>query len=132
MFDQAVKFEDVDYDVIAMEHFEDMRQELDMYSVWSIWDGGCMNADDMLFTERQYRVVYQFVRDDATTEELLADIADGGKRASAEVSMTAVSGSVKDLWRAADSCIRQSGTHHAFIEDFRVRNDGTLELVTGS
>lgn len=132
MFDQTVKFEDVDADTLAMEHFEDLRQELGMSTVWSMWDGGCMKADDMLLSDRQYRVVYEFVRPDATFEELDADTRDGGRRAEAQVSMFAISGSVKDLWRAAESCIKQSGTHHAYIEDFIVNNDGSVELITGS
>jgi hypothetical protein len=132
MFDQTVKFEDVDTDTLAMEHFEDLRQELGMSTVWSIYDGGCMSANDMLLKDRQYRIVYTFVRPDATVEEIDADIRDGGNRSDMQVSMFAISGSIKDLWRAADSCIRQSGTHHAYIEDFVVNNDGSVELVTGS
>ena len=62
----------------------------------------------------------------------MADINDGGKRASAEVTMMAVDGSIKSLWFAAESCIRQSGTHHMYIENFHVLDDGSLELVTGS
>ena len=132
MFDQTVKFENVDADTLAIEHFEDLRQELGMSTVWSIFDGGCMKADDMLLLDRQYRVVYQFIRPDATFEELDADTRDNGNRTSMLVSTFAISGSVKDLWRAAESCIRQSGTHHAYIEDFVMNDDGSVELITGS
>jgi len=49
-----------------------------------------------------------------------------------QVSSLAVNGSIKALWAAAESCIKQSGTHHRYIEDFEFGEDGTLELVTGS
>jgi len=132
MFDQTVKFEDVDTDTLCIEHFDDMQQELGMSTVWSIWDGGTMSADHAIFTPKHHRVVYEFVRDDATSEEIYADLEDGGKRSMAQVSSFAVDGTVKSLWAAAESCIKQSGTHHQFIEDFEVNEDGTLELITGS
>jgi hypothetical protein len=59
-------------------------------------------------------------------------LRDGGKRSSEEVTMLAVDGSIKSLWFAAESCIRQSGTHHRYIEDFEIQEDGSLMLVTGS
>ena len=132
MFDQTVKFEDVDTDTLCIEHFDDMQQELGMSTVWSMWDGGTMSADHAIFTPQMRRVVYEFVRDDATSEEIYADLEDGGKRSMAQVSSFAVDGTVKSLWAAAESCIKQSGTHHQFIEDFEVNEDGSLELITGS
>lgn len=132
MFDQTVKFEDVDTDTLCIEHFDDMQQELGMSTVWSMWDGGTVSADHAIFTPQMRRVVYEFVRDDATSQEIYADLEDGGKRSMAQVSSFAVDGTVKSLWAAAESCIKQSGTHHQFIEDFEVNEDGTLELITGS
>lgn len=132
MFDQTVKFEDVDTDTLCIEHFDDMQQELGMSTVWSMWDGGTVSANHAIFTPQMRRVVYEFVRDDATSEEIYADLEDGGKRSMAQVSSFAVDGTVKSLWAAAESCIKQSGTHHQFIEDFEVNEDGTLELITGS
>ena len=44
------------------------------------------------------------------------------------ISATAASGSVKDLWKAADDLILASGTHHVYIEDFDVQKDGTLSV----
>ena len=132
MFDQTVKFEDVDTDTLCIEHFDDMQQELGMSTVWSMWDGGTMSEDHAIFTPQMRRVVYEFVRDDATSEEIYADLEDGGKRSMAQVSSFAVDGTVKSLWAAAESCIKQSGTHHQFIEDFKVNEDGSLELITGS
>lgn len=129
---EFVQFEDVDADTLAMEHFEDLRVELNLDSVWSIWDGGSMPADYALFTKKMRKVVYEFVRPDATIEDIEADLRDGGKRSSAQVSSWAVDGTVKNLWIAANSCIKQSGTHHSYIENFELLNDGSLDLVTGS
>ena len=129
---EFVQFEDVDADQLAIEHFEDLRVELGMESAWSIWDGGCLPADRMLLGNKQYRVVYEYVRADSTIEELNADLRDGGKRSSAQVSMFAPSGSIKHLWFAANSCIKQSGTHHYYIENFEIQDDGSLLLSTGS
>lgn len=129
---KAQKFEDVDQFELDMEHWSDMQTELKMDSVWSIYDGGRMSSDTMLFKDRQYLVRYQYVRSDATIEELNADLTDGKNRTMAEVTMVAASGSIGDLWSAANSCIKQSGTHHSYIEDFQVQDDGTLVLITGS
>lgn len=39
----------------------------------------------------------------------------------------------QDLWSAADSAIRLSGdSHHIFIENFQLNEQGQLELYTGS
>jgi len=132
MFDQAIKFEDVDTDTLCMEHFDDLQQELGMSTVWSMWDGGTMSAEQAIFTDKMRKVTYDFVRNDATIEELDADLRNGTNSAMAQVSSFAVNGTVKALWAAAESCIKQSGTHHSFIEDFEMQDDGSLALVTGS
>ncbi len=132
MFDQAIKFEDVDTDTLCIEHFDDMQQELGMSTVWSMWDGGTMDADQAIFTDKMRKVTYNFVRADATLEEIYADLDDNGNRSMVQVSSFAVNGTVKALWAAAESCIKQSGTHHSFIEDFEMQDDGSLSLVTGS
>jgi len=130
MLNQTVHFEDVDADTLAIEYWNDMKDELNVKSIWSIHEAG--SIDSVIFTKRMRKVTYEFVRPDATVEELDADLRDGGKRASAEVSSWAVDGTVKSLWHAADSCISQSGTHHMYIEDFEMQDDGTLSLTTGS
>ena len=129
---EFVQFEDTNADTLAMEHFDDMRSDLGMQSIWDIRDGGSMSADQALLRNREYKVVYEYVRADATIEDLNADLKDGGKRSSAQVSSFAIDGKIKSLWAAADSCIKQSGTHHMFIENFEVQDDGTLLLETGS
>ena len=129
---EDVQFEDIDTDTLCIEHFEDLRQELNVDSVWSIWDAGTISLDTKMCHDRMRKVTYEFVRADATNEELMLDMADGGKRASAQVSSWAINGSIKSLWLAADSCINQSGTHHSYIENFEMQDDGSLSLVTGS
>ena len=132
MLDQVINFEDIDQFQLDMEHWDELKTELGMNSVWSIYDGGRMSADTKLFKDRKYLVRYQYVRPDCTIEELNADLADHGNRSMAEVTKLAPSGSIKDLWFAANSCIKQSGTHHSYIEDFEMQEDGTLMLTTGS
>jgi len=136
MFDQAIKFEDVDTDTLCIEHFDDMQQELGMSTVWSMWDGGTMDADHAIFTDKMRKVTYDFIRADATSEEIYADLADGGNRSMVQVSSFAVNGTVKALWAAAESCFQQAkaavGDWHIYIEDFEMQDDGSLALVTGS
>jgi len=129
---EDVQFEDIDTDMLCIEHFEDLRQELNVDSVWSIWDAGTISLDTKMFNDRMRKVTYDFIRADATSEEIYKDLEDGGKRSMVQVSSWAVNGSIKSLWLAADSCIKQSGTHHSYIENFEMQDDGSLSLVTGS
>ena len=130
--------ENVQYDAETLEffavcdHFTALQNELGYQSIWSIHDAGKVELDFEIFNSKPRLVRYEYVRPDATTDELMADLRDGGKRSSAEVTMLAVDGSVKSLWFAAESCIRQSGTHHRYIEDFEMQEDGSLMLITGS
>jgi len=130
--------ENVQYDAETLEffancdHFTALQNELGYQSIWSIYDAGQVGLDFEILNKKSRLVRYEYVRPDATSAELLLDMQDGGKRASAEVTMLAVDGSIKSLWFAAESCIRQSGTHHRYIEGFDVNEDGSLELITGS
>ena len=78
------------------------------------------------------KVVYETVDLNASDEEVAADILDGGHRSSAVFSSFVGGDTWLDLWKAAESVIKQSGTHHSFIEDFTMNEDGTIELTTGS
>jgi hypothetical protein len=136
---ENIWFEDVSKDVLedeammdCMWHFDAMREELGYNSIWSIYDAGCADKDFTIFKKSAIRVRYQFVRHDATMEELEYDIANGTQSAMAEVTTIAVTGTIADLWRAAESLIKQSGTHHMYIENFEMQDDGSLMLVTGS
>lgn len=130
--------ENVQYDAETLEffkicdHFTALQNELGFQSIWSMHDFGTKGLDFKIFTDKVRKVTYEYIREDATQEELMLDMKDGGKRSSAQVSMTAIDGSLQSLWFAAESCIKQSGTHHRYIEDFVFGEDGTLELVTGS
>ena len=130
--------EKVQYDAETLEffkicdHFTALQNELEFQSIWSMHDFGTKGLDFKIFTDKVRKVTYEYIREDATQEELMLDMKDGGKRSSVQVSMTAIDGSVQSLWFAAESCIKQSGTHHRYIEDFVFGEDGTLELVTGS
>ena len=109
----------------SVDHYAKMKEDLGMVSTWDIHVGnGCLDKDDLLLKgDKQYKVTYTYIKS-------MGDTMDDTEWA--EVSMFAPSGSVKDLWFAADSCIRQSGTHHSYIEDFEGKWNGCLALVTGS
>jgi hypothetical protein len=116
----------------SFEYWGKQQSALGYESIWSIYDAGNVDLDFEIFNNKMRQVRYEYIRPDATTEELMTDLRDGGKRSSAEVTMFATDGSVKSLWFAAESCIRQSGTHHRYIEDFEMQEDGSLMLITGS
>ena len=116
----------------TMNHFFAMKDELNMNTVWSIYDVGLKNSDHAILTNKARKVVYETVDPNASHEDLLADIADRGKRTTIEVTAWAVDGTIKALWKAAETCIKLSGTHHSYIEDFAMQEDGSLKLTTGS
>ena len=87
MLDATVKFKDVDTDTLCMEHFDDMKDQLGMSTVWSMWDGGAMSAEQAIFTDKMRKVTYDFVRYDATVEELDADLRNGTNSAMAQVRL---------------------------------------------
>ena len=117
---------------IVMNHFFSMQEELGMNTVWSMYDTGPVKSDHAILTNKMRKVAYTFVRTDATCEEIYNDLKNGTNTAMAQVSSFAVNGTVASLWAAAESCIKQSGTHHSYIEDFEIQDDGSLLLVTGS
>ena len=123
---------EVDDFLTTIDHFTNMQNNFGFSSVWSMLDCGVQDSDYSIFTDKLRQVVYECTSPDATMEDIYADLKDGGKRSSVQVTSWAVNGSIKALWAAADSCIKQSGTHHCYIEDFVLNDDGTLELVTGS
>lgn len=114
-----------------MRYFDSVRTVNELDSVWSIYEIEDVN-DIVPLGAGLKRITYEHVRNDATSEDLMADLKDGGKRASAMVSAFVAGDTWLDWWKAAESCIRQSGTHHRYIEDFVLQEDGSYELVTGS
>ena len=111
-----------------MNYFNGVQNALKYDTVWSIDEVD--NVDMNMLSDNPRRVFYRFYAKDASVEELLSDSAE-----MIEVSSLAVNGTVRELWRAAESCFQQAkakGDWHKFIEDFEVQEDGSLELVMGS
>lgn len=118
----------VDNTMETIQYWDAQREALGFETVWSMFEFA--DVDQNIFKEGIKRVCYTFYAQDATVEELLNDTAQ-----QIEVSAFAASGSVRDLWRAAESCFQQAkqqGDWHKFIEDFELREDGSYEIVMGS
>ena len=109
-----------------MNHYDRLKLNFGFETVWSL-SSGILQADQMIFQDKPYVVKYKVIKemgatmDDVTWETFTA---------------VAKNGSVKELWAAAESCYQQAklavGDWHYFVENFDVKDDGTLELVTGS
>ena len=111
-----------------MNYFAGAQNALNYDTVWSIDEVD--NVDVELLTNKARRVFYRFYAKDATSEELMNGTAE-----MIEVSSVAVNGTVRELWRAAESCYQQAkaqGDWHYFIEDFEMQDDGSLEIWMGS
>jgi len=116
----------VDNTVETMQYWFEMQQDEGFETTWSIWE--CSNIDQELFTNNSHRVYYRFIRGDATMEEIQNDTA------WVEVSAFTAGGTVRDFWRAAESCFQQAkqqGDWHTYIEDFELDENG-FELTMGS
>ena len=61
---------------IAMDHFFAMQEELGMSTVWSMYEFGTKGPEFELFTDKVRKVTYEFVRPDATVEEIEADLSE--------------------------------------------------------
>ena len=106
------------------------QDALGFETVWSLYEFN--DVEQNVFQEGPKRVCYTFYDQDASLQELLE--GDNNKRLI-EVSAFAASGSVRDLWAAAESCYQQAkqkGDWHKFIEDFELRLDGSYEIWMGS
>lgn len=116
----------VDTTAQSIQYWGEQQDALGYETVWSIWE--CSDVDMQLLKDKSYRVYYQFIREGATTEEIMND------EAWVEVSAFTAGGTVRDLWAAAESCFQQAkaqGDWHQFIENFELTDDG-FELVMGS
>jgi hypothetical protein len=126
-----MKFEDVSQETLddeimfeTMDYFSVLKNDLGMDSIWDLPDATITSVDTMIFEDKQYKVKYKFI-------ESMGATMDDVKWA--EVTSITTSSSIKDLWFAANSCIKRSGTHHNYIEGFELSEDGfTLNLITGS
>lgn len=111
-----------------MHYFAGAREALDCDTVWSIYEVD--HIDSVMLSDKVRRVFYRFYAKDVTSEELMNGTAE-----EIEVSSTAVNGTVRELWRAAESCYKQAkvqGDWHYFVEDFQMQEDGSLEIWMGS
>ena len=109
-----------------MNHYDRLKLKFGFETVWSL-SSGILQEDQMIFQDKPYVVKYKVIKemgatmDDVTWETFTA---------------VAKNGSVKELWAAAESCYQQAklavGDWHYFVENFDVKDDGTLDLVTGS
>lgn len=116
----------VDTTTQSIQYWDAQQQEQGFETIWSLWE--CEDIDQTIFQEKSHRVFYRFIRGDATMEEIQNDTA------WVEVSAFTAGGTVRDFWRAAESCYQQAkqqGDWHRFIEDFEMTNEG-FELTMGS
>lgn len=114
-----------------IDYFNEVREEQNLNTVWSIHEVKDITAKCPVNVKMK-KVVYETVSADATQEDLMLDLQDGGKRASVQYTSFVAGDTWLDLWKAAESVVMQSGTHHRYIEDFEINNDGTIDLTTGS
>ena len=125
MFDNTVKFEDVDAYELEFEHYSDLQAEMGYETVWSI--DGIMPLEQKIFTDKQRLVTYKCIK----------SMSNSGHGVEWETfTCMARNGTVGELWAAAESCYKQAkialGDWHIYIENFELQDDGSLELITGS
>ena len=92
----------------AINHYHTMGVALGMTTTWDITEIGEHPADQLILGNGEYKVVYD------------------------NVTAVATDSSIKALWAAAESCIKQSATSHRYIEHFEQVGSGVLRLHTGS
>lgn len=130
-----------DYFHKQMDYFEDIRNSEGLNTTWSILEVDDVFSivasdsnwpSDVNVLPSGKKVVYETVDNNATDAEVVLDLSDGGNRSTAVYTSFVGGDTWLDLWKAAESVITQSKTHHKFIEDFTLNDDGTIELTTGS
>ena len=125
MFDETVKFEDVDTFELEMEHYDDLKSQLGYQTVWSM--DGMFQLDQKIFTDKPRVVTYKCIKEMGATMDDVTWIT---------FTAVAENGTIGALWKAAESCYQQAklaiGDWHYFVENFELQEDGSLSLVTGS
>jgi hypothetical protein len=114
--------------MIEANYWSDCQTALGYETTWSIWE--VQSVDTKLLTDRPRLVTYKIYAKDASVEELM-----GGTATEIVLKTTAKSGSVRDLWEAAETVYKKSkalGDWHTFVEDFHMEDDGSLTLCMGS
>ena len=117
----------VDNTMQTIQYWDAQQAAQGFETTWSIWEAD--NIDQTIFQEKSHRVFYRFIRGDATMKEIQNDTA------WVEVSAFTAGGTVRDFWRAAESCFQQAkqqGDWHTYIEDFDATLENGFELVMGS
>jgi len=114
-----------------MQYFENARIEHDLHTVWCIDEVTDITAKAAIKLEGK-TVVYETIHPDAQSEDLLSDLVSGGNLTTVTYTETVKGDTWLSLWKAANQLILKSGTHHSYIEDFTMNDDGELELTTGS
>ena len=114
-----------------MNYFDSVRSNEGLNTVWSIYEVEDAYAKSPIKVKGK-ELVYESIRYDATSEDLLKDIAEGTNRSSIMYKAEIQGDTWIDMWKAAEWVISMSGTHHRYIEDFTMNSDGTIELTTGS
>jgi len=109
-----------------MNHYDALKDQFGFETVWSL-SSGILQADQNIFKDKPYVVKYKVIAE-------MGNSLDDVKWET--FTAVAKNGTVKELWAAAESCYQQAklavGDWHYFVEDFDLKDDGTLDLVTGS
>lgn len=112
----------------AVTYWNNERERLGYETIWSIWE--TPTVDTKLLTDRPRLVTYKIYPKDVSVDELM-----DGTATEIVVKATATSGTVRDLWAAAETVYQKAktlGDWHTFVEDFHMEDDGSLTLCMGS
>lgn len=111
-----------------MNYFNSVRDVKGFRSVWDIDEIDDLDLTVPFNNQVGRQVSYQYIPEDVTWDE----ICESNRDPYVEISTQCEGTTWMDLWEAAERLIVQANTHHRYIEDFQMRDDGSLELVTGS
>jgi hypothetical protein len=99
------------------DRYSDIAQANDFITTWSIYEVEDVNEKIPFRDMVGKRLVYKY------WDENFVD----------QVVETVIQGDTwLDAWRAADQLLKDSKDFHIFVEDFRMLEDTSLELITGS
>lgn len=114
-----------------INEYADIRDLNGLETTWSIFEVDDINKNCPIKVMGR-KIRYESVRPDATAFELLEDLENGGQNTNVEYTTTVKGNTWLDMWKAAEEVILKSGTHHRYIEDFNIQDDGSFILITGS
>lgn len=105
-------------EILKMQYWEEQRIFLEFKTAWCMSEWNSISQD--IFVPSTKVVRYEFVTDSGQT---------------IQVTATALSGSVHNLWAAAEHCYHQASQHnvwHSCIQDFVLQDDGSFKLIMES